>query len=308
MQKISCIVHFVYNLLYLVKYAHNDSQAQVGYGNTYTYSLYYKYNGTIATPVGTGNTAYQTWDKSCWNAEKGSTIGLYNSSSKSTNGFNEVGMDYGYESTTQISITGTSASRGLSPLDFLVKEETINSNTKNILRDGYVGSDKYTSVFCLGLCNPWGNIWTWMFGGAVTLNSDGTANAYINFGDSSTYYTENNKTTFENASNGHLDNYEKLTYTLPNADGWYNYMGISQTNNDSDNPLASLIGMPDSSSAKGSQLTDYYWVGTDQSGLFGVLLGGLVSNTTYAGVLACNVGNGMAHILAHVGLRPLLIS
>ncbi|MBQ4535936.1 MAG: hypothetical protein IJA22_03805, partial [Clostridia bacterium] len=69
---------YIYNNLYLIKYADNHSQDTVGYGNTYAGSAY---NGkTITYPDGT-SILLDEWAKYCTAAETGSgTIGVYDTS------------------------------------------------------------------------------------------------------------------------------------------------------------------------------------------------------------------------------------
>lgn len=283
---------YAYNILYLIKYANNDSQATVGYGNTYTYSLYNTSGVTVTTDNGNTITTGGNDSNSRYESEKGGgTIGLYNGSVQ-----NNAKMAYGYQSEYQ---DGTDK-QGLYAPQFL----TYSNGTKRYLCDGYVGSDKYTSVFCLGQCNPWGNIWTWMFGGAVI--SDGT-NVYMyiqlehydyekqNYITSSSSGYENNKSVLENAG------YVCLSYNLPSSGGYYNYLGTST--NLEENELIMLVGMQTSTSKTGGGLADYYYVNNTDAYRFGVLRGGSTYSFTYAGAFYFSVTDRLTLASTGIGLR-----
>jgi hypothetical protein len=312
----------IYNLLYLVKYANNNTQAQVGYGNTYTYQLYYSStSGTVTSSNGTEITTKSADANSRYESEKGGgTIGVYNSSSKgsgtysqnangeyvlSSSGFNNAGMNYGYNST----YTYGNDKQGLYANQFL----TYNNGSKKYLCDGYVGSDKYTSVFCLGLCNSWGNIWTWVFGQAVI--SDGTnLFAYINFDDydysSSNWYTNSNGSGYDYNNNLLTSkNYYQLSYNLPTSNNYYRYLGTSIST--SGTGLESLIGLQTKSSSTAgdsSGLCDYYYCNNSTSYVFGVLRGGSTYYDPYAGAFYFGVGSSLTSVNTHVGFRSSLIS
>jgi len=308
---------YVYNLLYLVKYAHNDSQAKVGYGNTYTYTPYYNSGVTVKTTSGNVITTGENDTYTRYESEKGSmTIGVYNSSSKGTatydssnkmseSGFNNAGMNYGYNS----SYIYLDHKQGLYANQFL----TYNNGEKRFLCDGYVGSDKYTSVVCLGLANPWGNIWTWVFGSAVI--SDGTSlYAYVLFEDydaaEGNYQLTTNSNGFD-SNHTLLTNkgYVQMTYNLPTEAGYYRYLGTS--NITSGNPLQSLVGLPtaDSSTASGSTtgLGDYYYCNNSTEYVFGVLSGGYTDTSAYAGAFCFVVYYNLSSANTLLGFRPSLI-
>ena len=318
---------YIYNLLYLVKYANNDSQAIVGYGNTYTYGLYTPSGTTVTTESGmTVTTGITTVDGSSttdvyarYESERGGgTIGVYDSSSKgsatydpnthklSQSGFNNAGMNYGYN----VEYTHNNDPQGLYATQFLVYT---NADTNNrYLLDGYVGSDKYTSVFCLGQANPWGNVWTWIFGVAVASDSVDLW-AYINYEDYD-YTTQNWVTNSQSGgSNGSINfdrledaNYTRLSYALPNTDGYYNYLGTSSIT--SETGIESLIGMPTKESDRNSGLADYYYCNNSTSYTFGCLRGGGTYVSTHAGAFCFYVSTSLAYAYATVGFRPSLIS
>ena len=326
---------YVYNILYLIKYADNNSQAKVGYGNTYTFSLYNASGVTVQNIDGTSITTGGVDNYSRYESQKGSgSIGVYNSSSKGTatysansrgenvlseTGFDNAGMNYGYNNLYRHNQDKT----GLYAHQFL----TYNTGTKRILLDGYVGSDKYTSVFCLGQCNPWGNVWKWVFGSAVA--SDGTnVWAYVNFDDydysatvqnpstgatynAGNYITSSSSADFETFKTPLFEdaNYIKMSYNLPTSSNYYRYMGTSL--NLEKNPLAMLVGLQTSNSSTASSstgLSDYYYVSNSTDYIFGVLSGGYTGSTTTAGAFYFSVSNGVANTHTRVGFRLSLTS
>ena len=318
---------YIYNLLYLVKYANNDSQATVGYGNTYTYSLYTPSGTTVTTESGmTVTTGVTTVDGSSttdvyarYESERGGgTIGVYDSSSKgsatydpnthklSQSGFNNAGMNYGYN----VQYTHNKDPQGLYATQFLVYT---NEDTNNrYLLDGYVGSDRYTSVFCLGQANPWGNVWTWIFGVAVASDSVDLW-AYINYEDYD-YTTQNWVTNSQSGgSNGSINfdrledaNYMRLSYALPNTEGRYNYLGTSSIT--SETGIESLIGMPTKDSDQNSGLADYYYCNNSTSYTFGCIRGGVASSSIDAGVFYFSVYHRLIGSYGYHGFRTMLIS
>ena len=181
--------------------------------------------------------------------------------------------------------------------------------------DGYIGSDKYTSVWCLGVCNPWGNVWTWVFGAAV-LHDESTAKAYayVNFDDydptTGNYLTSNSTDTWETQNARLLDhNYSRLSYNIPTANGWYRYMGVSAV--DSNNGIQSLIGLPSADSSTGGSasagLTDYLWVNHVGVSTFGIFRGGTTSDPTNAGVGAFYAAHLITRVNMANGFRSMLI-
>lgn len=312
---------YVYNILYLVKYADNNSQLRVGNGNVFTYSLYNASGVKVKTANGNVITTGRNDSNSRYESEKGGgTIGVYNSSSKGTatyletdgiykmssSGFNEAGMNYGYNST----YTFGNHKQGLYSNQFL----TYSNGIKRYLCDGYVGSDGYTSVFCLGLCNPWGNIWTWVFGNAVISNGTNIY-AYVNFDDynaeTSNYYTATNGSGYEFNHNLLTElGYIQMSYNLPTSDNFYRYLGTSMAT--SENVLQSLVGLPDAKSSTAEQtigLCDSYHCHNNTASTFGVLRG---NSSAYsgasAGAFSFRVTHPLNAIYSDIGFRPSLIS
>ncbi len=316
---------YIYNLLYLVKYANNDSQATVGYGNTYTYSLYNTSGTTVTSESGAIITTGRESDDVSHDAETryesgkgGGTIGVYNSSQKgsaeftlvdgayrlSQNGYNEAGMNYGYNSTYRYE----DDPEGLYSTQFLVYTDT--SNNTRYLVDGYVGSDKYTSVFCLGMANPWGNVRTWIFGtGHISI--DGEIREFINYNDYD-YETGNWLLTSSSsyASREYLTGlgYEELGFALKSGSGYgQTYKSVDST---SSNTMMSLIGLSDSSvsftgTSQGS--CDFYYIWASTSSIYGFNRGGCTSGADGAGVfdLSCDTLYSAAH--PRYGFRLSLI-
>lgn len=108
----------------------------------------------------------------------------------SATGYDAAGMNYGYTYRNYVDTTISdyveSDKRGLYSPQFLVHK---TSKEKRVLRDGYVGSNGYTSVFCLGMSNAWGNKYTWIFG-LNPLLTDGNVRVLVSFDDFN--YKENN--------------------------------------------------------------------------------------------------------------------
>ena len=94
---------FVQNLLYLVKYADNNSQEKVGYGNTYTYSLYNASGVTITTPGGTITTGEADTMSRYASERGGGAIGLKGTAGGNAGEgltYNNAGMAYAYDCAT----------------------------------------------------------------------------------------------------------------------------------------------------------------------------------------------------------------
>ncbi len=307
---------YVFNILYLIKYANNNSQEIVGYGNTYTYSLYSasgvtvtSSKGNIITTGGSTNAYYES-------EKGGGAIGVYNSSSKGTatydenhkmssTGYNNAGMNYGYNSL----YTFGSHKTGLYGNQFM----TYSTGTDRYLLDGYVGSNRYTSVFCLGMCNPWGNVWTWVFGNAVI--SDGTnLFAYTIFEDynaeTSNYQLSSSSADFSTKDSLLISmGYTKMTYNLPSTEGYKRYLGTSAVT--SENGIESLVGLPSADSSSGGTTTglcDYYYCNKSTDYIFGVLRGGNTGSTATAGAFYFSVNAHLSDTSVHIGFRPSLIS
>ena len=323
---------FIYNLLYIVKYAHNNSQETVGYGSTYTFGLYKALDTVVTSESGVViTTGENEANLSYYESEKGGgVIGVYNVKLKGDGeseyetlesgkvklkeeSFNMAGMNYGYNSNfVYVDSNGVTHKTGIYTSQFLTQKVLTSDGEKRVLRDGYVGSDGYTSVFCLGSSNPWGNVFTWIFSSAVI--SDGTDLwFYVNLndyehGESSTWVTDT-QSGYENNHTRLLDhNYTKLSCALPTTSGYYVYLGISSII--SSTGIESLIGMPakDANVASTSRgLCDYYYCNNSTVHTFGVIRGGDTYSTTATGCLYFYTGNSLAGSGVNIGFRSMLI-
>ena len=310
-------VSFIPNLLSIIKYADNDMQTNVGKGNVESYDALKSkkltdYNGTQFS-LGTGATAYIE----CLIG--GGTIGVhatgtytkatYDSSNHyqmSATGYNNGGLNYGYNST----YTYGNDKTGLYTHQFL----TYSDGEKRYLLDGYVGSNGYTSVFCLGMCNTWGNLWAWVFGTASLY--DGTnVYGYINFDNydysnpTTSWQTANSTTGYVANNNDLLNNrgYSKLSYYLPKSNTYFRYFGTSLISN---NPLEMLVGLPtkaSSTATESSGLCDYYYYGNTTSNLYGFAKGGSVNNTTRAGPFYFSCDQHLGIYQPRYGYRSMLV-
>ena len=295
---------WVQNLLYLVKYADNNSQTMVGHGNTYTYGLYNASGMTVDTSNGTITTG-GNWSLSIYESSRGGgVIGLKGTAGNSAGDsvtYNRAGMAYGYQGSTPY-----------------YSQEFLSYSTgdRRFMLDGYVGSDKYTSVWCLGMCNPWGNIWEWVFGTAVLHDeSAGKAYAYVNFNNydhaNGNYITSNSTDPWETQDARFIaNNYSRMTYNVPIVNGWYRYMGVSVV--DSANGIQSLIGLPTSASSNAestsSGLSDYYWIEYTELATFGILRGGSSGFGNDCGGLSFTLDNDLPSANATLGFRSMLIT
>jgi len=148
-------------------------------------------------------------------------------------------------------------------------------------RDGYIGTNGSTSVWCLGLCDFWGNQWEFVDG--ITINN---RQAYIATNPAD--YT-NEKTTSP---------YTTLGYTNWSSNGYPKATGYDSGNQ--------LIAFPSSAnSGTGSDSTglcDYYWQDT---GVFVVLRGGHYYATTGAGAFFFACSHDFTFTYAIIGCRLL---
>ena len=312
---------YIYNLLYLVKYANNNSQEIVGYGNTYSYSPYSSASASDFTKA--DGTALTSKNSSYLSQKGGGTIGVYNSSSKNTaeyiqntetggeyegdymlssTGYDAAGMNYGYTYRDYVD----NGKHGLYAPQFLTYT---TSSGERKLRDGYVGSDRYTSVFCLGMANPWGNVETWIFGtGYIKIGDE--IREFISYEDYD--YIEGNwllTSSSSYASREYLTGlgYEELGFAL--KDGYGNgptHMSVDST---SSNTMMSLIGLPDNSTSftSTSQGTcDYYNGNGSTSRIYNFLRGGSTDTADDAGVFCLN-RNAMDIIRGSCGFHSSLI-
>ncbi len=276
----------VINILYLIKYANNNSQEQVGYGCTYNYS------------ASTVSSSYKYYD-----SEKGGgTVTTYSSS-----------LAYGYNQTSYqnthkgagIDYVNSTDPAGLYATQFLVKN--INDGTtvsKRVLLDGFVGTDKYTGVFCLGMCNLWGNVCEWTFG-QTKIYIKSTSSIYTNFDDydGSNWILSNSPSSVTASSSGYVE----LSYTLPSS-SYYCYNGVSTG---SGSVYESLVGLPTTVSSTASSTTgmcDYFYGGgTSTSSVYGVLRSGDVYSKDNTGLFFAIINSTLASTIIGYGFRASLV-
>ena len=314
---------YIYNLLYLVKYANNNSQETVGYGNASSSSPYS--SASVSDFTKADGTALTSKNNYYLSQKGGGTIGVYNSGSKNTaeyiqnsesggeyegdyilssTGYDGAGMNYGYTYRAYVD----NGKHGLYSPQFLTYT---TSDGRRVLRDGYVGSDKYTSVFCLGMANPWGNVWTWIFG-AEQISIDGEIREFINYNDYD-YETGNWVLTTSSSSSSANESlmlgkgYEELGFALKSGSGYGpTHMSVDST---SSNTMMSLIGLPDNSTSftsKSQGTCDYYYGYGSTSYIYGFLRGGSTSNNDNAGLFSLN-SYRLDATYDYYGFRPSLI-
>ena len=337
---------FVYNYLYLIKYADNNAQNMVGDGNCRSSGKYNAITNANNSAVDAGeevvltvtiNGKEITYGKNVMFAgtnitrkydavnylesvKSGATIGMEVSNA---NGGNEVGMLYGYKvnyaNTTK---NGFAEKEGLYTTQFL----THTASGKRALLDGYVGSNGYTSVMCLGVADPWANMYTWVFGMAVLNNTDdpnrGESEAKINiYATTENYNYKTNNWIVNNYSGTGADAYEtkisalnnagyrKLSYNIPLGSEYvyYRTLGITEDATQ-ENPKDTLIGLPNLNSGSGSFISGacdafscYDASNQLPRSLFGGLRGGTSGNGAANGPFyivlkvfsSCSVGYGL---------------
>ena len=328
---------YVYNMLYIIKYGNNDSQSMVGQGNVKSFTAYnasgVKVRNKSNSSITTGGNEVNSRQES----EKGSgCIGVYNPDQKGTaeyinigtggdtnyvlspTGFNAAGMNYGYNSTytyhnSSYSNSNKSDRQGLFANQFL----TYNDGVSRKLLDGYVGSDGYTSVFCLGKCNPWGNIFKWTFGQAVVADSSKNNYSFITFNDydyksSTSWYLSPGGTNGYEAQKPIFESrgYFEVGYNLMSSNNYFRYMGTSIVD---ENCLQMMVvGMPikgQSSADATTGLTDGYYQQSTAQNVFAVMTGGATDNATEAGIFFFRLLRGIKDgAYVSFGFRPQLIS
>ena len=365
---------FVYSYLYLIKYANNNCQTTIGYGNSDTSDLYnsitnannkassaandaeftvtidgteIKYGKKVKTNSANGSATITYTTVNYMEAIKsGGTIGMKGNEANQ----NEAGMDYGYRVTTFTNKTNDYSDRaGLYSPQFLTytyNDETNNNEQKRVLLDGYVGSDKYTSVFCLGLSDAWGNIFTWVYGQAIV--SDGQ---YANPGTTAegtdcsiylysttedfdyTYAVDSANTSWQkgnyvvgnmsrsdyatkNANILSVAGYTKMSYTLPKARGYYQTLGITEVSETPSKDM--LIGVvsdsKNSSNSPSKGLCDYYYLDTTSGTgsnlgdyiVFGLLRGGYSIYGTVSGLFCFRIYYSASNASSSIGVRSSL--
>ncbi len=332
---------FVYNYLYLIKYADNNAQSMVGDGNMLSYGKY-----STVTNVGSGdiqtatiNGKEITYGKNVTFAgtnlprtigvvnflesiKSGGTVGMSVSA-----GGNEAGMLYGYKvDYANTTINGLTEKTGVYTPQFLTK----TSNGRRVLLDGYVGSNGYTSVMCLGVADPWANMHTWVFGLAVLGNADdpdrGENDVVTNiYATTENYDYKTNNWIVDNYYGSGADfyatkmsalnsaGYHKLSYNLPIAEGMCRTLGVTDMSTQG-NPKYTLIGLPNASYGAGGSiyngLCDYYFNSSiNQTSRYfcGVFRGGSTNYGNRAGLFCFVVNSSMASCENIVGLRTTLI-
>lgn len=215
-------------------------------------------------------------------------------------------LTYGYNNATPYYST-----------DFL----TYNNGTKRILRDGYVGTDGYTSVSCLGKLNPWGNTWQWVFGVIIVPTTAKIAPVYVQFddydgtnyilsrGSTSTTPAQKEQTLFDMG-------YLKLSYNIPYADGYYRYNGTNTAVHSlgytvEQNEMLSLVCLPTAQATKGSNTTgmcDYHRTRSGTDNYFYMLGIGGSCGETDTGLFVTTSRNYADHLWENIGFRTRLIS
>lgn len=345
-------VAHIWNLLYLVKYANNDSQAMVGSGNCLGNSLY---GGGDATnhvkildehgaEIDMWNNGVKDTIECMLNGAVGSgTLAVYNPNAKGTHEnayktentittlkgddgiYNEAGMNYGnfrdYEFDN--SLNNGNDKKGLYVhqfLSYVFDDNTMPTDKKRVLLDGYAGSDRYTSVFCLGKCNPWGNVYKWIFGEAIISDkasegeSGGNLHIFVNFdnfnSETKNWCTINASGAYEyklaklkdiNGDSGYVE----TSYTLPTENSQYNHCGTSLISGNESK--ISLIGFPTSTSGKNEGLKDYSYLSTSPDYIFGILVGGDCVRGANVGAFCFHMSSEVSAINCIFGFRTSLI-
>ena len=295
---------WAYTMLYLVKYADNHSQEMIGYGNTYTYNLYRVSGATVTTPNGVININSDHSLSSYASQKGGGVIGLKGEAGNSAGeglSYDSVGMAYAYN-----------CSEPMYSQEFL----TYCNAESRVILDGYVGSNKYTGVWCLGKCNPWGNVWIWVFG-AVALHDENAKKvyAYVNFDnfsyDDDNYMTQSNGQDWQDNDQILIDkNYYRLNYNLPTNGSYYRYNGICVV--DSKNGIQTVVGLPTvaSTSTGGSYsygLCDNIALTHDESKFYGMISGGSSIDTYAAGIFMLHMDCQIGTAGRHLGFRSMLV-
>ena len=192
-----------------------------------------------------------------------------------------------------------------------------------------MGSNSYTSVICLGVADPWANMFTWVFGMAVLNNTDdpnrGEGEAVINiYAMTENYnYNTNNWLTSEYSGTGvesygtkisalNSAGYRKLGYNLPTAEGFYSTLGITNSTTQ-ENLKDTLIGLPsaESRTVAGTQgLCDIYAVSSNNKEsqyIFGVIRGKNNDHDNWAGPFSISIVYSLDTSGRSFGLRTTLV-
>jgi len=340
---------FVYNYLYLIKYANNNAQNMVGKGNSRSYNKYNALTNADHSAENAGeneiltvtiNGKAITYGKNVMFAgtnivkkysavtffesiKSGGTVGMELSYAS---GGNEAGMLYGYKvNYTNTTKNGYAEKEGLYTTQFL----THTASGKRVLLDGYVGSNGYTSVMCLGVADPWANMYTWVFGMDILNNTDdpnrGENEAVINiYATTENYnYKTNNwvvNTYYGSGADSYATKisalnsagYRKLGYNLPTAEGFYSTLGITNSTTQ-ENLKDTLIGLPsaESRTVAGTQgLCDIYAVSSNNKksqDIFGVIRGKNTEHDNWAGPFSISIVYSLDTSGRSFGLRTTLV-
>lgn len=312
-------VAYVFSYLYLIKYANFDSQQVVGYGNVNSYS---KYRSSYANKTEYINDRGETFSVDFSNdsnyfylesIKSGGTIGLFDGE-----GAVSAGMQYGYT----IDFTNNGDQKGIYSTQFL----SYNNGEYRVLVDGYVGTDSYTSVLCLGQFDPWGNASTWIFGQAII--SDGE-NLYLysqndnydyEFSSGNSYQNGNYITTSfsgydENVSKLFSANYQKVSYNIAindasSTNSIYSGLGVDST----PSSLMNLIGMPSTNTQKVTSHIYGTCDGLEQkptkivdSEIFGIMKGGSTYYGGTAGLFFRRIYSNVNYTTHNIALRMMLV-
>lgn len=243
-------------------------------------------------------------------------IGKGNTLSANSKFFERVGGTIGYMVNSKLTY-GYSNSTPYFSTDFL----TYNNGTKRILRDGYVGTDGYTSVSCLGMLNPWGNVYQWVFGVTIIPSTSKVAPVYVQFSeyDGTNYCLSrgDNTTTVAEKETILLNmGYLKLSYNIPYYDGYYRYNGTHHASHNSSyttlqNQMLSLVNVPTADAQRGSNSTgmcDYHRTRSGTDNLFYTLASGGSCGESDSGLFVTSSRNYADHLWENIGFRTRLQS
>ena len=163
------------------------------------------------------------------------------------------------------------------------KVVTDNNNARNTLegRDGFIGIGN-TSVWCLGLCNPWGNVWEFVDG--ITIRD-------------SKAIVSTDPAKYVNSAMSSTPEYTNIGYTnwASEDEGYPGKLGY-----DSNNPL---IAFPtDSGGSASTGICDYYF---QDSGVCLVLRGGAYIYAYNSGAFSLACTYVFTHTGNYVGCRLL---
>ena len=151
-------------------------------------------------------------------------------------------------------------------------------------RDGYIGTNQKTSVWCLGLCNPWGNVQEFVDG--ITINSNQACVA-------------TNPNDYKNSATSSTPGYTNLGYPNWDGNGWPGKVGCDYN---AENPTNQLISFPTAGGSASTGICDYYYQDSD---VCMVLRGGRYDNTTRAGAFCLRCSYAFIATYVDVGCQLL---